>query len=382
MAQRRRRRSLGMPVGAIPALVHRLGRAVFATACMVSFLAAGATAQAAGAEPVPYPPSAISAEWIGPRYQSGSNQTGDILPISWSNDGTFAMVNDGSVEGRAGRNVLAKVLGRPPNLHFRLVGRPDQLQGHLYSNGFTSVNGIFYATQLRIWHWWTDSSFKGLWGIAYSLNHGSTWRFPDRPFPWWMGDTNFVQEGRNSPNADGKIYAIANGREFNATHIWLGSTYPGPKNVTTITHWHWRVHPIIAWPGHITYPRMTYDPQLGRYLLSFSYSYFNTIPQIWKGGAQLVVLEAPRPWGPFRLLFQQGDWGPSNGYGGTFPIAWQEPLVPSGNGQYTQNLWMDWAANYTGCELGLECTGKYGMNTQELRLTVPAAVLSKSRRGN
>jgi len=345
----------------------------------VASFAICATARAAGSEPAPFPPSSISAEWIGPRFQSGADQTGDILPISWSTAGTFAMVNDGSVDGRSGRNVFAKVLGSPPNLRFQLVGRPDQLQGHIYSNGFTAVDGVFYATEVRIWHWWTDSSFRGLWGIAYSLDHGRSWQFPDRAFPWWAGNTNFVQEGEESPNADGRIYAIANNREFNAGHIWLGQTYPGPANVTNPRHWHWRARPIVSWPEHITYPRMTYDPQIGRYLLSFSYSYYDTIPQIWKGGSQLVVLEAPQPWGPFQLLFQQSDWGPSNGYGGTFPIPWQGKLTKdsAGNG-YTQDLWMEWAANYTGCEPGLECTGKYGMNMQELKLTIPASTLSES----
>ena len=345
----------------------------------VASFAICATARAAGSEPAPFPPSSISAEWIGPRFQSGADQTGDILPISWSTAGTFAMVNDGSVDGRSGRNVFAKVLGSPPNLRFQLVGRPDQLQGHIYSNGFTAVDGVFYATEVRIWHWWTDSSFRGLWGIAYSLDHGRSWQFPDRAFPWWAGNTNFVQEGEESPNADGRIYAIANNREFNAGHIWLGQTYPGPANVTNPRHWHWRARPIVSWPEHITYPRMTYDPQIGRYLLSFSYSYYDTIPQIWKGGSQLVVLEAPQPWGPFQLLFQQSDWGPSNGYGGTFPIPWQGKLTKdSADNGYTQDLWMEWAANYTGCEPGLECTGKYGMNMQELKLTIPASTLSES----
>ncbi len=307
------------------------------------------------------------------------------MPNSLTDVGTFAMINDGSVDGKAGRNVLAKVIGLPPKLHFRLIGRPDQLQGHIYSNGFTSVRGVFYATQVKIWHWWTDRRFKGLWGIAYSLNHGETWHFPDRPFPWFAGNTNFVQQGKEATNPDGQIYAIANNREFNAGSIWLGSTYPGLSNVTNPRYWHWRARPIVYWPRHITYPRMTYDPALGRYLLSFSYSYNNTFPQIWKGGAQLVVLEGRKPWGPFHLLFQQKDWGPSNGYGGTFPIAWQGPLVKAtenpqtqyggGKNVYTQDLWMEWAANYDGCEPELECTGKYGMNMQELRLTVPEAVL-------
>jgi hypothetical protein len=117
------------------------------------------------------------------------------------------------------------------------------------------------------------------------------------------------------------------------------------------------------WRRHITYPHMTFDPAIGRYLLAFSHSYHNDSPRTWTGGAEFVLLESRTPWGPFRLAFRSPNWGPSNGYGPGLPIPWQG-RVRKGR----QSLWVDWAANWSGCDPGLACKGRYGFNLRRLRL--------------
>jgi hypothetical protein len=57
--------------------------------------------------------------------------------------------------------------------------------------------------------------------------------------------------------------------------------------------------PVLIWNSHITYPQMTYDGPLHRYLLTFTYSYSSKPPAVWRGGAELVIMEAPTVAGPF-----------------------------------------------------------------------------------
>ena len=112
---------------------------------------------------------------------------------------------------------------------------------------------------------------------------------------------------------------------------------------------------------------MTYDKPLGRYLLTFTYSYSSQRPALWTGGAELVILEAPTPSGPFSFVARSSDFGPSNGYDAGFPSQW---ISRDG-----RDLWLKWAANFAGCAKGIDCSGKYGFNVARLRLTTRAAHL-------
>jgi hypothetical protein len=120
--------------------------------------------------------------------------------------------------------------------------------------------------------------------------------------------------------------------------------------------------PLFSYGPHITYPQMAYDSPIHRYLLTFTYSYASTPPSMWRNGMELVVLEAPHPWGPFSFVAHESLFGPSNGYAAGFPIRWI-----SGNGR---DLWLKWAANFDGCRPHLDCSGGYGFNYRRMHLTV------------
>jgi hypothetical protein len=345
-------------------------------------LAGAAVAPAEAADPPPVGRSEVvpSARWIGPRFDPPPEQRGDILPLAWAGDGhLYLTVNDGRIGTERGRSLIGRIVGTPPRIGFRLRGRSEPF-GHRYSYGLHSVNGVMYATRVIGWLWKTFEPFRGLRGIAYSYDYGKHWRIPERAFPAWTGDLNFVTEGRDAPNRDGYVYAIANEREFNASGIALGRVRPDPEQVSDPEAWQWFSGtvdgvpqwsssftgvPAFGWPGHITYPHMTYDPAIHRYLLAFSHSYHDRSRRTWTGGAELAVLESPKPWGPFHLVFRSQNFGPSNGYGGGFPIPWQG-RIRGGH----QDVWMYWAANWLGCDPGLDCSGKYGFNLRRLRLNL------------
>lgn len=375
-------------------------RFVFAVAvgALIALTSGGAPAMALTTDNnTPFPSSSfiVGARWSTPRYDPPATQYGDILPTSWADDGSlYAMVDDGGLlqrpyarrddfyPKRMWKQFLVRINGEPPRVSFHLVGAGEAL-GHVYSNGFVAVHHTFYATRTRNWNYPHFGPFRGLYNIAYSIDRGRHWIFPARHFPDRAGNLNWVMEGQDQPNRDGYLYAIANEREFNATNLYLGRVSPTRRQVPNPDAWQWSngttssqsrwrhdlnlAQPILTWPNHITYPRMGFDPGLGRYLLSFSYSYANeSNPATFTGGAELVVLESTHPWGPFRFVFREPNWGPSNGYAGSFPIKWQSP-----DGR---TLWMNWAANWDirdgGCLAHLDCSGKYGHNLRQLQLTV------------
>lgn len=369
------------------------------------------------ANPTPFAasPLIVGASWTSGRYDPPPNQWGDILPTVWSDDGsTYVLMDDGGVDvplsGGLWRQSLAHVTGAPPRLRFRRVGssfppphtlrqingNPDNDDGPLgpyYSIGLAEEGGIFYATQQLNWNWNANGPFTGLAGIAYSRDHGNTWNFVRKPFPAPLGNLSFVDGGGpGGAYPDGFVYAIGTEREFNASRLVVGRAHRGIASITDPAEWQWYAGtqpgtgspvwasspqaavPALTWSSHITYPQMSYDAPLHRYLLTFTYSYSSRVPAVWKNGAELAILESPAPWGPFSFVAASKNFGPSNGYGAGFPSQW----ISSGG----QDLWLKWAANFDGCARGLDCSGKYGFNLARVHLTVaPAAhgAAAKSR---
>jgi hypothetical protein len=387
-------------------------RAVLAGGVIVmSILTLGAPAAARAAlslhDYTPFPPSKVivGARWTSPRYGPPSNQIGDILPTVWADDGAqYVMIDDGGtdvpVAGGLWRQSMARITGTPPHLRFSHVGNPftppphtwSQIHrnpsvwrgplGPVYSSGLLAVDHVFYATEERDWDWGTNGLFAGLDGIARSYDHGNHWSVGEQSFPAPLGNLNWVVRGRDGPHPDGYVYAIASEREFNADRIVMGRSGPSAAEITDPSRWQWisgwqqtsarrfptwssslgAAVPVAAWPGHFTYPQMSYDAPLHGYLLTFTYSYAKSVPGIWMNGSQLVILEAAHPWGPFSFVAGEAEFGPSNGYDPGFPVKW---ISPDG-----RDLWLKWAANFDGCRPGLDCSGTYGFNYRRIHLTV------------
>jgi hypothetical protein len=355
--------------------------------------------------PLPASKTIVGAWWASRRYNPPTNQWGDILPTIWGDDGNqYTIMDDGGTDvplaGGVWRQSLAQITGMPPRIRFIHIGDRDkpppatfgQIRndpklwlgplGPYYSSGLVEANHVFYATQELDWDWTANGPFAGLAGIAYSLNHGEDWQFANKPFPAPLGNLNWVIRGQGGVFADGYVYAIASEREFNANTLILGRTRPDVAEMIDPAQWQWvsgwttqggvpwpvfssslqSAVPILSWSSHITYPQMSFDSPIHRYLLTFTYAYSPTPPATWKDGEELVILEAPHPWGPFSFVAAEPDFGPSNGYGAGFPIKWI-----SRNGH---DLWLKWAANFDGCSPHLDCSGGYGFNYRRIHLTL------------
>jgi hypothetical protein len=355
----------------------------------------------------PFPASRVitGAAWAGPDHQPPANQRGDILPTVWADDGSeYTMMDDGGTDlpgtGELWKQSLARITGAPPQLKFSLVGDPRSPAAHTrpeirsdpslwtgplgpyYSSGLVEADKVMFATQERDWSWGQNGPFTGLQGIAYSTDHGATWTSAGKPFPAPLGNLSWVVRGQGGHYSDGFVYAIATEREFNATRLIMGRARPDIANLTDPAQWQWvsgwspaggqptpvysssfsAAVAVVNWPNHITYPQMAYDAPLHQYLLTFTHSYALAPPAIWRDGSELVILAGPHPWGPFAFVARQPYFGPSNGYGPGFPVSWI-----SRNGR---SAWLKWAANFDGCQTGLNCSGAYGFNYRRVQFTV------------
>jgi hypothetical protein len=394
----------------------RVGALMVAVGAMIASAPASVTALTTSND-TPFPSSTVisAAHWSSLRHGPPSNQFGDILPMAWGDDNNlYVLMDDGGTDppqrGALWRNSFARITGQPlQNLRFQRIGNApppatwSQIRhnrslwsgplGSYYSTGFTSVNHVFYATQVSDWDWSNDGLFTGLAGIAYSTDHGAHWSFPSKPFPGPTGNLNWVQRGRDATAPDGYVYSISTEREFNATTLILGRSRPGIATMTDPSQWQWAsgweatpspwpqwsgsinsAQPILSWPGHITYPRMSYVPGLRRYLLTFTWSFASTPPGIWQNGSELEILDAPHPWGPFSFVSRGPYFGPSNGYDPAIPVKWIS--------NHGQDLWMVWAANFDGCAAGLSCSAGYGFNYQRMHLTLAATHAASAARAH
>ena len=397
---------LRLPVWLVAALLGAL----------IAPCSAGARLMRSNNTPFPSSPLIMGASWISPRYGPPRNQRGDTLPTVWADDGDqYTMMDDGGTGEPAGKlwkQSLAQIVGTPPRISFAHVGDPDipapasvgEIKanrslwtgplGPYYSSGLVEADHVLFATQENDWPWGTNGLFAGLAGIASSTDLGQHWTSAAKPFPAPLGNLNWVQRGRGGNYVDGYVYAVATEREFNATHLIMGRSRPDVADMTDPTKWQWlsgwqsvnsvpwptysgalsAAVPIASWPGHITYPQMSYDAPLHHYLLTFTHSYGAQPPAIWRWGSELDVLVAPHPWGPFSFVARETNFGPSNGYNPGFPLSW---ISRDG-----RRLWLKWAANFDGCA-GLDCSGAYGFNYRQMQLTVagqPAAKTANTQR--
>jgi hypothetical protein len=382
-----------------------LGALGVIAAVLLSPAPAGAVLSTQNITPFPSSRLIVGAYWTSPRYGPPRNQSGDILPTIWGDDGDqYTMIDDGGadvpVAGGLWRQSLAQITGTPPRIRIRHVGDPEAPPPHTYaqihknrslwagplgpyySSGLLEANHVFYATQQIDWDWNTNSPFAGLAGIAYSLDRGKHWVSVNKPFPAPLGNLSWVIRGRGGYFQDGWVYALAADREFNATDLLMGRSRPDVADLTDPAQWQWvsgwttqnggsspvysntfaSAVPVMTWASHITYPQMAYDSPIHGYLLTFTYSYYSMPPQVWRNGSELVIMEAPNPWGPFSFVAHESFFGPSNGYGAGFPVAW---ISRTG-----RDLWLKFAANFDGCAPHLNCWAGYGFNYRRLHFVL------------
>jgi len=214
--------------------------------------------------------------------------------------------------------------------------------------------------------------------IVYSILPGLFWvpalaniaepMFPGHKF----GGPAFINFGKNNANArDSFVYAVSGDQFDNGSNLRLGRA-PADSimrreawqwvcafNLSGEPAWHTDLDesiPILSLHRWIGLPEIVYLAGIRRYLLLTwrLHADFST-----DDGTDLLILEAPEPWGPFSLVHFEEYWEGKefNPYCPRLPLKWIEPDGVT--------CWLQFSGRWG--EVGLK-KGYYRSNVRQLRL--------------
>ena len=317
---------------------------------------------------VPQSQAFAGLEWLSPRVSYPvAVVRGDTFPLTWAADGEiYASAGDPlwgagpvGVEEQKGSPAMSgldvqKFSGSPPDYRIEKVNdMPDYVgwggEG-VKPSGMLSAGGVRYlAVQNLLGKRPPAHGEKCQHGsdafIVCSRDYGKTWSpdiaeqrrrgpmFPGAKF----GGPSFVQYGRDSAAPDGFAYAVSgdqwdNGSELRVGRVpedrileagaWEFVSGLGPALRPAWTRDLGASAPVLTLDRRLSLPEMVYLSGPKRYLLLTW-----RLHQDFKGdaGSSLLVLDAPKPWGPFSLVHCEELWEGEkavNPYCPRVPLKW------------------------------------------------------------
>jgi len=302
---------------------------------------------------------------------------GDMWPITWADDGylygaagdnsgspmNFWKISGGPLDvfWGSGWGVSLELVHPKPIDPLIYCQRPDLDQKNgVKPAGLLCLNGVLYLA-VELHNYGDNPAFNRQHNIQSwiitSTDYGKTWNLEATPTGYFTGrlaSPHFLQFGRNYAGArDGFVYAYfaaaddGNSYWENGDCLLLGRV--PAENL--LNRQAWRFFTGLdaagnpAWDGDdrlavpvFRYPLMTgenhvsYNPGLRRYIMG-SYGFLDPAgtprPYHTTGGwpgtalrSQLTLFEAPEPWGPWSLFYQDDNWGTYGDYQPCFPTQW------------------------------------------------------------
>lgn len=308
---------------------------------------------------------------------------GDTWSATWADDDDIYVVGDDTqgIAGSCNSNLaIFKVSGSPPE-HVITTINPMSEYGKMNEKenldtwkgaGLVCVDGVLYMgvgqhSGAMDYPDNIQQAFDG--SIVKSSDHGITWSpKPAAGKAMWPGPRFatpfFVQFGRDYKDAmDDYVYAVSNGNAWNNGNYMLLCRVKRSKigdlnrddweffagvdeqnNPTwaqsRLAAHEYRAKPIFAHRGFTSMAGIQYVPAVKRFLLT-QWAYMDLdLPRDgenpWFLKTMLNLYEAPMPWGPWRHVYIEKNWGVGN-YGPSIPSKW---FINGG-----QEMWMI----YAGC---------------------------------
>jgi hypothetical protein len=135
------------------------------------------------------------------------------------------------------------------------------------------------------------------------------------------------------------VYAISGGGWYNGCQRWLGRV--PEDSILDRASWEWvsalspkgdpewskdvkLAVPVISHPGYLRMVDMVHLSSLRRYLLL---GWRNKVKSDPDGGSELIVYDAPEPWGPFTIVYHEdpGESVELNPYNPRLPLKRFDP---------------------------------------------------------
>jgi CubicO group peptidase (beta-lactamase class C family) len=283
----------------------------------------------------------------------------DNWPITWADDDAlYTAYGDGrGFEPFVPEKLslgLAKISGSPPEfqgLNHRApsVEAIGDGQAARKASGLVMIDGVLYLLVRNV----ANSQ------LAWSADHGETWKFADWKFTDSFGAPAFINFGRNYAGArDEFVYVVSHDAD-SAYEVADGCVLARAAKHRLPDHASWEYFagyaagqaqwsseiadrkPILRNPGKCYRTSISYNAPLRRYLL------VHPVPSAaardaagkpdtrFAGG--LAIYDAPEPWGPWTTAYFTDIWDIGPGETCSFPTKWMSAdgktlyMVFSGN---------------------------------------------------
>ena len=201
-----------------------------------------------------------------------------------------------------------------------------------------------------------DSSL--MW--VYTFFTGASWN----DFAYWEnGDAHFL--ARVAPES------VENAAAYQYFAGYSGGSVARPQWSPDAT----QAQPVLSFSRMTGQNDVQYNAQIGRWLCA-NYGFINELGSPWpwhqdawhqtdiRRRTQLLMLEAPNPWGPWSLFYRDDDfgsvWNASGSYGTTFPALYHRPVTANKTAQMI--MLFSCGNGLAGCH--------YTLNTVEVTLTL------------
>jgi hypothetical protein len=293
-------------------------------------------------------------EWLGERIPyPEAGIKGDTFPMTWADDGEIYTSAGDPNWGQSHWGLdVEKFSGGPSDYKISKVQEMPDYTGWGGNgpkpSGMICVDGTLYLAYQNLLRIkppaWGLASQNGTDAqIVYSSDHGFLFRpqISDTPAPMFpghkFGGPAFINYGRNNANArDNYIYAVSSDQWDNGSNLRLGRV---PKEgIMRRESWEWvaawtpggepvwspaleEAIPVLSCHRYIGLPDMVYLAGIRHYLLLTWRLHGDFSPD---AGTDLLILEAPEPWGPFSLVYFEEYWEGKefNPYCPRLPLKW------------------------------------------------------------
>jgi hypothetical protein len=295
-------------------------------------------------------------EWMGDRIPYPEEAVkGDTFPLTWAEDGEIYTAAGDPLWGETTSGLdIEKFSGGPRDYKITKVHPMNDYLGWggdgPKPTGMICVDGVLYLAfqnmlRTRVPPFSLVSQHGSDAQIVYSTNKGQFWvpaltninapMFPGHKF----GGPAFINFGQNNANArDGYVYAVSSDQWDNGSNLRLGRV---PKeSILRREDWEWvcafapsgmpawshdlnEAVPVLSLHRWLGAPEMVYLAGIRRYLLFTWRLHADFSPD---DGTDLMVFDAPEPWGPFTLVHFEEYWEGQafNPYCPRLPLKWMD----------------------------------------------------------
>jgi len=305
--------------------------------------------------------------WIGERLPYPEKDIrGDTYPMTWADDDEIYTSAGDPLWGETINGLdVEKFSGGPEDYK---ITKYNDMNDYLgwggkgpKPSGMICVDGVLYlAFQNLLPGNETPYSAKSQSGadasIVRSVPRWNQWypSFAARKEPMFPGTSfggpSFINFGKNNANArDNFVYAVSGDQWDNGSNVRLGRV---PKDkIMEKFYWEFvctfepdgtpvwnrdltKSIPILAIHRYIGLPEMVYLSEIKRYLFLTWHLKDDFNPD---AGTDLLILEAPEPWGPFSLVYFEELWEGKacNPYCPRVPLKWMSADQKTGYIQFS-----------------------------------------------